>query len=104
MKKEIESDIEKYLIEKCKKEDIFCTKFISYGLNGVPDRLLIQNGYTYFIELKKPKSKTRALQNAVIKKMRSHGALIYCLDNKEGIDKILASFAKNIIPKQTNLI
>lgn len=93
-----ESDIEKYLIKLCKKNDYFTTKFTSPGLNGVPDRLVITPNQTLFIELKKPKMATRALQDAVIRQMRRSGAIVYRADTKYKLEEIIGYLKQNKIP------
>lgn len=97
-KKIKESDIEKYLIKLCKKQNYFTTKFVSPGLNGVPDRLVITPYQTLFIELKKPKMATRALQNAVIRQMRRSGAIVYRADTKYKLDEIISYLKQNKMP------
>lgn len=102
-----ESDIEKYLIKLCKKQNYFTTKFVSPGLNGVPDRLVITPYQTLFIELKKPKMATRALQDAVIRQMRCFGAIVYRADTKYKLDEIIKYTMQNRLPdyrKENKLI
>lgn len=97
-KKQIESQIENYLIKRCKEENIFCAKFVSPGLNGVPDRILVMPSYTLFVELKRPQGVTRALQDAIIRKMRKSGAIIYRCDTKKKVDEILEKLKNNQLP------
>lgn len=84
-----ESVIEKYLLSQAKKHSILCYKFTSPGNAGVPDRIVIGNGIVVFVELKRPGGKTRALQDAVIKRMRRAGARVDIIDTKNGVDALI---------------
>lgn len=92
-----ESRIETYLINECKKINVLCFKFTSPSRRGVPDRLLIgrdANGapVTVFVELKRPGSKLRPEQTAMITTMRNHGAQALMVDTPEAVDEVLAEF------------
>lgn len=86
-----ENLVEGYLVKQAKKRNIFCCKFVSPSMNGVPDRMIIKNGHTIFIETKSATGKLRESQKVVIKIMREHGATVYVANSKEQIDEILAS-------------
>lgn len=87
--KPIENDIETYLYEQAKKHDILCYKFIAPSTRGVPDRILIGNGKTIFLELKRPGEKPRKLQFAIHKRMREHGATVFVADTKELVNDVI---------------
>lgn len=97
-KKIKENDIENYLIKLCKKHDFFTTKFVSPGLNGVPDRLVVTPKQTLFIELKRPEHTTRKLQDAVIRKMVKSGAIVYKADTFYKLDEIFEFLSLNRLP------
>ena len=65
-------------------------KFVSPGMNGVPDRIvLMPDGKMAFVELKAPGKKPRPLQ---LKRKRMLGRLgfpVYVVDNIEQIGGIL---------------
>lgn len=86
----LESKVESHLREEAKKRGGVALKFVSPGMNGVPDRIvLLPNGKMGFVELKAPGEKPRPLQ---IKRMRSIerlGFRTYVADNKEMIGGIL---------------
>jgi len=84
-----EGKIEAYLIRQCTKKAVLCYKFTSPANNGVPDRLIIANNKTWFVELKAPGEEPRALQIKVMKKMTKAGATVYVADSKRQIDDIL---------------
>lgn len=84
-----EGAIEKYLYDQAKKHDILCYKFTAPSTAGVPDRVLIGNNKTVFVELKRPGAKPRKLQIAIHTKMRDHGAIVFVADTKPLVDEII---------------
>ena len=94
----IENDVEKYLKNQCKKENIICFKFTAPSFAGIPDRIIIVDGITAFIELKRPKAETRPLQNVVIQNMRNHKAIVLRCDMKEKVAFILDNLKKKNLP------
>ena len=84
-----EGAIEKYLYYQAKKHDILCYKFTAPSTAGVPDRILIGNNKTVFVELKRPGGKPRKLQIAIHTKMRDHGAIVFVADTKKLVDDII---------------
>lgn len=60
-----------------------CLKFVS-GITGVPDRIVVLNGHTVFVELKAPGGKPRPLQTARIAQLRAAGAQVHVVDTEEG--------------------
>lgn len=87
--KPIENDVETYLYKQAKKNDILCYKFTAPSTRGVPDRILIGNGKTIFLELKRPGEKPRKLQFAIHKRMREHGATVFVADTKELVNDVI---------------
>lgn len=84
-----EGKIENYLIKQAKAHNFLCYKFTSPSSSGVPDRILIGNGKTIFIETKSSTGKTRELQDEVIQEMREHGACVFVANTKQKIDNII---------------
>lgn len=85
-----ESEIEKALILEVKKRGGLALKFISPGMSGVPDRLIMmKDGKLAFIELKASGKKMRPLQIKRKRQLESLGFLVYCIDNKEQIGGVL---------------
>lgn len=84
-----EGAIEKYLYDQAKKHDILCYKFTAPSTAGVPDRILIGNNKTVFVELKRPGAKPRKLQIAIHNKMRDHGAIVFVADTKELVNDVI---------------
>lgn len=85
-----ESTVEKRLTVEAKKRGGMSVKFVSPGLDGVPDRLvLLPGGKVAFVELKAPGKKMRPLQVYRAKQLTALGFRVYCADRKEVIGGIL---------------
>ncbi len=92
--------IEKALAVEVKKRGGLALKFVSPGLTGVPDRLvLLPHGRLAFVEVKAPGEKMRPLQIKRKSQLEALGFLVYCIDNKEQIGDILHEICTTRIPK-----
>jgi len=81
-----ESTIESRLREEAKKRGGMAIKFVSPGLNGVPDRLvLMPYGRVAFVELKAPGKTPRASQLKRKRQLERLGFRVYVVD---GVDQI----------------
>lgn len=86
----LESVIESRLRQEAKKRGGMALKFVSPGMNGVPDRIvLMPGGKMAFVELKAPGKVPRALQEKRIRQLRRLGFSVYVLDGTERIGGIL---------------
>ena len=66
-------------------------KFVSPGIDGMPDRIvLLPMGRIAFVECKATGKKMRPLQNKRKKQLEALGFLVYCLDDIEQIGGILS--------------
>lgn len=91
-----EKEIENYLVRKIKNKKGIAYKFTSPGNSGVPDRLcLLPNVKIFFVELKSPGKKPRALQINQITKIAKLGQRVYVLDSKEKVDEVLETELSN---------
>lgn len=85
-----EREIEKKLVEAVKKQGGMCPKFISPGLDGMPDRIvLLPNGKVGFVEVKQQGKKPRAVQLRRAELLRALGFQVFVLDRTEHIGEIL---------------
>lgn len=85
-----ESYIEEILALAVKKRGGLALKFVSPGLSGVPDRLLLfSNGKLAFVEVKAPGGKLRPLQIKRKGQLESLGFLVYCIDDVKAIGGLL---------------
>lgn len=86
-----EKTIEAKLVKAVKSMGGLAPKFVSPGLDGVPDRLvLLPKGKIAFIELKAPGKKPRPLQVRRKSQLEALGFLVYCIDGSEQIGGILS--------------
>ncbi len=86
----LEKSIEKKLTAAVRKRGGIAPKFVSPGMDGMPDRIiLMQGGRLAFIEVKAPGKKPRPLQEARHRKLRELGFSVYILDDKNQIGGIL---------------
>lgn len=85
-----ESYIEKVLIGEVKARGGMALKFVSPGMSGVPDRLvLIPGGVIAFVEIKASGKKMRPLQIKRKKQLEKLGFLVYQLDDIQMIGGVL---------------
>ena len=85
-----EREVEKSLVRSVKRMGGICPKWVSPGLDGVPDRIvLFPGGRIGFVELKAPGKKMRPLQKKRKEKLESLGYLVFCIDKAEQIEEVL---------------
>ena len=85
-----ESIIERKFVTEVKKRGGLAVKFVSPGLNGVPDRLvLFPGGIMAFVELKASGKNMRPLQQKRARQLAALGFKVYSLDNNEMIGGVL---------------
>lgn len=86
---QLENDIEKRLIKKVKDLGGLSFKFTSPSTKGVPDRIVIFNGQTHFVELKRPNGAPRALQLYWISEIKSQGVDALTLSTFDEVDEFV---------------
>ena len=85
-----EKAIEQKFVAAVKAAGGIAPKFVSPGLDGMPDRLaLLPDGRVAFVEVKAPGQKTRPLQLARHRLLRSMGFRVYVLDDERQIGGML---------------
>lgn len=85
-----EKEIETALVRAVKARGGLAIKFVSPGLSGVPDRLiLLPGGRMAFIELKAPGRKMWPLQLKRAKQLQALGFKVYCIDSKDMIGGVI---------------
>lgn len=86
-----EKYIEQKLVVAVKSMGGMALKFVSPGVDGMPDRIvLLPMGRIAFVECKATGKKMRPLQNKRKKQLKALGFLVYCLDDIEQIGGILS--------------
>ena len=94
-----EAYVEAYLVKQAKRYGAFETKYTASGTAGVPDRVVILNGYTVFVETKRPGGVPRKLQDVMMNDIRKHGGYAFAIDTREGIDKLFRRINDNTLER-----
>nr|DAV53434.1 MAG TPA: Nuclease [Caudoviricetes sp.] len=85
-----ENVIERQLAMAVKKMGGMAVKFVSPGLDGVPDRIvLLSDKKMAFVELKVPGKKLRPLQEKRKRQLEALGFPVYVIDRAEQIGGVL---------------
>ena len=85
-----EKTIEQHLVHIVKKAGGLCPKFVSPGMDGMPDRLvLLPEGRIAFIEVKAPGKKPRPLQLHRHEQLRKLGFHVFVLDDPKDIPSLI---------------
>ncbi|MDO4867401.1 MAG: VRR-NUC domain-containing protein [Clostridia bacterium] len=85
-----EKQIEQKLVRAVRAAGGIAPKFVSPGLDGVPDRIILLPGERMaFAELKAPGQMPRPLQQHRIEQLRQLGFRVYIIDNINQIGGVL---------------
>lgn len=92
-----EGSIERALAIRVKKMGGMAVKFVSPGLDGVPDRIvLLPDGKIAFVELKAPGKKLRVLQEKRKRQLEKLGFSVYAIDDVEQIGGVLSEIENSV--------
>jgi hypothetical protein len=85
-----EVEVEDYLVEQAKAIGGEVRKLRWIGRNGAPDRVIMFEGKTIWVELKRPGTK-RANPHQIREheRMRRAGQTVVVIDSFEGVDKLI---------------
>lgn len=85
-----EKEIETYLVQQCKTNDILTRKVTWFLQRGAPDRMLITlNGTLVWVELKAPGKKLSAPQKREHARLSERGQRIVVIDSIAGVDELI---------------
>ena len=85
-----EKELEKMFRDRVREAGGCAYKFVSPGMSGVPDRLVVLPGNCIgFVELKAPGKKPRADQRHQIRRLELLGCYVAVLDDPEDIDRVI---------------
>ena len=81
-----ESEIQKKIADRLKKNGWWVTKLIQTTTNGIPDLMAIRNGHVIFLEVKQPGKQATELQQYVISSLNKHGVFARVVSSEEDVD------------------
>ena len=85
-----EKTVEEKLVRMVRMMDGLAPKFVSPGMDGMPDRLiLLPGGMMAFAELKAPGKKPRPLQLRRKRQLEALGFRVYVIDHPDRIGGVL---------------
>lgn len=88
-----EAELERKVVEWCRRHGLLTYKFVSPSSRGVPDRIVVcAGGGILFLELKQPGAKPSALQLHEIGRLRAAGCNAQWSDDYDKIVSILTQF------------
>lgn len=94
-----EKQIEQKLVKAVRNAGGLCPKFVSPGLAGMPDRLILLPGRRLaFVEVKAPGEKPRLLQLHRHAQLRALGFRVHVLDDPAQIPEILEQAQAPVTP------
>ena len=92
-----EKNVEQKLVHAVRSHGGICPKFVSPGLAGMPDRLvLLPGGRLTFVEVKAPGKKPRLLQVYRHEQLRQLGFQVLVLDHPDQIPEIILQTGGNV--------
>lgn len=85
-----EKQIEQRLVKEVRSQGGICPKFVSPGMDGMPDRLVLLPGCRIgFVEVKSPGKPPSPLQTNRHRILRRLGFPVFILDDPEQIPSII---------------
>ena len=94
----LEKEIEKYFKDKLEGLNCLVYKFTSPGNAGVPDRIVVSpQGKVYFIELKRPGGKVRAIQQVQMDRLKDHEAYVAVISNRQEADEFCEQVEEDLL-------
>ena len=93
----LEKQLEKYFTKVLEMKKCICWKFVSPGVAGVPDRIVILPwGRVVFVELKAPGEKLRKLQKVRRKQIEAQNVEVWKIDSKEKIQTFIQYYGLDL--------
>lgn len=94
----LETQLEHYFMRVMEMKNCLCWKFVSSGMAGVPDRIVIPPwGRVIFVELKAPGKKLRKLQKVRREQLKAQNVDVWVIDSKEKVDKFVQYYGLDLI-------
>ena len=99
-----EATIEQYLKESVEGAEGMCIKIKSSGVRGVPDRVVILNGLTVFVELKSESGNVSRHQQRTFTAITAAGGFVFLLDSKDRVDDFMTFMLQDVDEAPARLI
>ena len=80
-----ENKVERFLDSEIMKLGGITRKWVSPGVNGVPDRIVIVKGHVWFVEVKTVDGKLSPWQSRELDRLKSHGANVAVVYGERGV-------------------
>ena len=94
----LETQLEHYFMRVMEMKNCLCWKFVSPGMAGVPDRIVIPPwGRVIFVELKAPGKRLRKLQKVRREQLKAQNVDVWVIDSKEKVDKFVQYYGLDLI-------
>ncbi|HCI73682.1 MAG TPA: nuclease [Lachnospiraceae bacterium] len=93
----LEKEVEEKLVRMARMKGGHAWKFVSPGMSGVPDRIvLMPGGRMAFVEVKRPGEKMRPLQLRRKRQIEALGFRVYCLDDPEKVGGVIDAIENRV--------
>lgn len=93
-----ERELEKRLSKAIRDRSGICMKFVSPNCRGVPDRIVLLNGKTFFVEVKRPGGVISPIQKLMLNRLRKKGFRAFVIENDKELG-IALEFIDKEAPK-----
>lgn len=94
----LEKQLEHYFMRVMEMKNCLCWKFVSPGMAGVPDRIVIPPwGRVIFVELKAPGKRLRKLQKVRREQLKAQNVDVWVIDSKEKVDKFVQYYGLDLV-------
>lgn len=84
-----ENKVERHLDSEIMKLGGITRKWVSPGVKGVPDRIVIVSGNVWFVEVKTVDGHLSSWQEREIKRLVSHGVVALAVYGVDGVDEFI---------------
>lgn len=95
----LEKEIERRVCDFAREKDMMAYKFNSPARAAVPDRMFIFKGIVFFIEFKAKGKLPTSAQNREHERIRSHGAVVFVVDNEQVGKYVISNISLGIHPE-----
>lgn len=91
-----ENKVETYLKREVAEMGGLSRKFVSPGVTGVPDQMIIAQGFVWLVEVKTVDGELSPVQEREIARLRDHGAAVRVVFGVDGVDKFIAEVKRTL--------